>query len=102
MDISILLPVHNELENLGPLVQEIECALAPSSYSFEIIAVDDGSCDGSADLLREMARHKPHLKLIVFRQNFGQSAAFDAGFRAASGELIVTMDADLQNDPADI
>src|SRR5581483_3122243 len=102
MDISIVLPIYNERENLRPLLAEIERGLEPTHLSYEVIAVDDGSTDGSADLLRELAGEKDYLKVILFRQNFGQSAAFDAGFRAASGRLVVTMDADLQNDPADI
>jgi glycosyltransferase involved in cell wall biosynthesis len=102
MDIAVILPICNERENLRALLEEIERALGPTGYSFEVIAVDDGSTDGSADLLRDLASDKRYLKLIVFRQNYGQSAAFDAGFRAATAKWIVTMDADLQNDPADI
>ena len=102
MDIAVVLPICNERENLRPLLEEIEHALDPTGYSFEVIAVDDGSNDGSATLLRELAAVKPYLKVIFFRQNYGQSAAFDAGFRAATARWIVTMDADLQNDPADI
>jgi glycosyltransferase involved in cell wall biosynthesis len=102
MDITIVLPVHNERENLRALVEEIECALTPTNRSFEIIAVDDGSDDGSSALIHDLANEKPFVRGIFFRKNYGQSAAFDAGFRAASGRLIVTMDADLQNDPADI
>src|SRR3989442_10902073 len=102
MDVTIVLPVYDERENLRPLLREIEEAMAPTGKSFEVIAIDDGSDDGSADVLRELATEKSHLKAIFFRQNYGQSAAFDAGFRVASGRLIVTMDADLQNDPADV
>jgi glycosyltransferase involved in cell wall biosynthesis len=102
MDIAVILPICNERENLRALLEEIEHALEPTGYSFEVIAVDDGSTDGSADLLRDLASEKRYLKLIIFRQNYGQSAAFDAGFRAATAKWIVTMDADLQNDPADI
>ncbi len=102
MDITIVLPIHNERENLRPLLTEIEQAMEPTGRSFEVVAVDDGSDDGSAELLGDLAHEKPYLKAIVFRKNYGQSAAFDAGFRASTGEFIVTMDADLQNDPADI
>jgi glycosyltransferase involved in cell wall biosynthesis len=102
MDIAVVLPVYNERENLRALLEEIENALAPTSMSFEVIAIDDGSTDGSSDLLHDLAAEKTYLKAIFFRQNYGQSAAFDAGFRAATAKLIVTMDADLQNDPADI
>jgi glycosyltransferase involved in cell wall biosynthesis len=102
MDIAVVLPVYNERENLRPLLAQIEQALLPMARSFEVIAVDDRSVDGSTELLHDLAAEKPYLKAIFFRQNYGQSAAFDAGFRAASADLIVTMDADLQNDPADI
>jgi glycosyltransferase involved in cell wall biosynthesis len=102
MDIAIVLPICNERENLRPMLAEIERALEPTGMSFEVIAVDDGSDDGSGELLRELASEKPYLRVIRFRQNYGQSAAFDAGFRTATASLIVTMDADLQNDPADI
>jgi glycosyltransferase involved in cell wall biosynthesis len=102
MDISVILPILNERENLAQLIGEIEQALDPTHKSYEIIAVDDGSDDGSIQLLRELQSHHPSLRLILFRQNYGQSAAFDAGFRSASGDIVVTLDADLQNDPADI
>ncbi len=102
MDISVILPILNERENLAQLIAEIERALDPTHKSYEIIAVDDGSDDGSTQLLRELQGTHPSLRLIVFRQNYGQSAAFDAGFRNATGEIVVTLDADLQNDPADM
>ncbi|MBI3556988.1 MAG: glycosyltransferase family 2 protein [Deltaproteobacteria bacterium] len=102
MDITVILPVFNERDNIRPLLSEIEQALAPIHRSYEIIAVDDGSRDGSAQLLEELAREKPNLNVVFLRQNFGQAAAFDAGFRHASGRIIVTMDSDLQNDPLDI
>ena len=102
MDISVVLPIYNERENLIPLLDEIERALAPTNKRFEIIAVDDGSRDGSGDILRQEVARRPYLRVLVFRRNSGQSAAFDAGFRAATGDLVVTMDADLQNDPNDI
>lgn len=102
MDLSIILPIFNERDNVTPLIDEIEQALTPTGKTFEIIAVDDGSSDGSTALLHTLAQDHPALRLIVFRQNYGQSAAFDAGIRAARGAIVVTMDADLQNDPADI
>jgi glycosyltransferase involved in cell wall biosynthesis len=102
MDISVVVPVFNEVENLVPLIEEIEAALDPTGKSYEIIAVDDGSDDGSAELLRKLAGEHPHLRGVFFRKNSGQAAAFDAGFRNASGAVVVTMDADLQNDPKDI
>ena len=102
MDITIVLPVHNERDNLRPLIAEIESALGPLGRAYEVIAVDDGSNDGSARVLRELAAEKQFVRVLVFRQNYGQSAAFDAGFRHAAGRYVVTMDADLQNDPRDI
>ena len=102
MDISVVLPVYNERENLVPLVDEIAAVLEPTGKTFEIIAVDDGSQDGSPAILRQLAAERPYVRAILFRRNAGQSAAFDAGFQAASGGLVVTMDADRQNDPHDI
>lgn len=102
MDISVILPIYNERENLTPLLDEIEEALAPTGKSYEIIAVDDGSHDGSTELLATLAGERARVRAIFFRRNSGQAAAFDAGFRNASGEIVVTMDADLQNDPKDI
>jgi glycosyltransferase involved in cell wall biosynthesis len=102
LDLSVVLPIRDERENVGPLFDEIEAALRPTGKSFEIIAVDDGSRDGTTALLRQLAATRPHLKVLIFRRNHGQSAAFDAGFRHASGQVVVTLDADGQNDPADI
>jgi glycosyltransferase involved in cell wall biosynthesis len=102
MDISVVLPIYNEKENVIPLVEELRAALDPLGKDYEILAIDDGSRDGSTQLLREMAKTEPRLKAVFFSRNSGQSAAFDAGFRSASGDVVVTMDADLQNDPADI
>src|SRR5437899_4626453 len=98
-DVSLVVPVYNERENVGPLVTEIAAALAGRRY--EIVAVDDGSTDGSLAELQRLKRAHPELHIVVFEQNAGQSAAFVAGFRAARGRAIVTLDADLQNDPAD-
>src|SRR5690349_18363212 len=98
MDITVVLPVYNERGNLVQLLDELAAALDPSRRAYEIIAVDDGSTDGSAALLHHLAETNPRLKVVFFRHNYGQAAAFDAGFRAASGKLLVTMDADLQND----
>jgi glycosyltransferase involved in cell wall biosynthesis len=102
MDISVVLPIYNERENLVPLIDEIAEVLAPTGKTFEIIAVDDGSSDDSPEILRRLAAERPYVKALLFRRNAGQSAAFDAGFQAASGALVVTMDADRQNDPRDI
>ncbi len=102
MDISVVLPVYNERENLVPLIDEIAEVLSATGKTFEIIAVDDGSTDESPQILRRLSAERPYVKALLFRRNAGQSAAFDAGFHAASGSLVVTMDADRQNDPHDI
>src|SRR5580698_1723207 len=102
MDISVVLPIHNERDNLIPLFDEIAEVLQGMGKTFEIIAVDDGSLDDSAAVIRQAAAERPYLKAIFFRRNTGQSAAFDAGFHAATGALVITMDADRQNDPHDI
>ena len=102
MDISVVLPIRDERDNVVPLIDEIREVLAATGKSFEIIAVDDGSRDGSTDLLRRLCAERPELRVVILRRNYGQSAAFDAGFRHASGDVVVTMDADLQNDAGDI
>jgi glycosyltransferase involved in cell wall biosynthesis len=99
--LSVVLPVYNERENLAPLLEEINRALNGGS-PFEVIAVDDGSTDGSGLLLRRLAQTRPWLRVILLRRNCGQSAALDAGFRCVRGRLVATMDADGQNDPADL
>lgn len=100
--LSVVIPVHNEVENLVSLLDELQEVLTQQHRTYEIIVVDDGSTDGTAPLLRKLATDRADLKVIFFRRNFGQTAAFDAGFRAAAGAAIVTMDGDLQNDPRDI
>ena len=102
VDISVILPVFNERESLVALVDEIAAALTAMEESFEILAINDGSTDGSDVLLRQLAQERPYLKMLCFRRNCGQAAAFDAGFVNATGNIVVTMDADGQNDPADI
>ncbi|MFH1807172.1 MAG: glycosyltransferase family 2 protein [Pseudomonadota bacterium] len=101
IELSVILPVHDERENLLPLFDEIAQAL-DGAGRYEIIAVDDASTDGSSELLREACAQRPALRVIRFRRQSGQTAAFDAGFRHARGSLVVTLDADGQNDPADI
>jgi dolichol-phosphate mannosyltransferase len=100
VDLSLVIPVYNERESLPLLVEEIERALGGGRY--EIVAVDDGSTDGSLDVLKVLKRDHPQLHIVAFAANAGQTAAFAAGFAAARGRVIVTLDADLQNDPADI
>ena len=102
MDISLVIPVYNEEENLKLLYQKLKETLEPLGKEREIIFVDDGSQDNSPKILDQLARKDPHVKVIHFRRNFGQTAALAAGFDLAQGEIVVTLDADLQNDPADI
>ncbi len=102
IDISVVLPCHNELANLRPLAQAIHAAVEPLGVEYEIIFTDDCSDDGSWTTLREMAAAQPRLRAQRLAQRSGQSAAMWAGIRAARGRVIVTLDADLQNDPADI
>jgi glycosyltransferase involved in cell wall biosynthesis len=100
--ISLILPIYNERENVIPLLTEIEGVLRSLGNPFEILVIDDGSRDGTTDLLFQLARSKTYLKVVQFRVNAGQTAALDAGFRHSTGEYLITMDADLQNDPNDI
>lgn len=101
MKLSIVIPVYNELDNLQPLTEAIRAAL--SSAEYEVVLVDDGSTDGSLQRLEQLATADPsHLVVIELRRNFGQTAAIAAGIDHATGDVIVTLDADQQNDPADI
>lgn len=100
--ISVVIPLYNEEESIPELRSSLVAALESMAIPFEIIIVDDGSRDRSFALLRDWAQEDPRLTVIRLRRNFGQTAAFSAGFDHARGEVIVTMDADLQNDPRDI
>lgn len=100
--LSVVVPIYNEEESIPHLYQRLTAALEPLSRPYEIIAVDDGSRDKSFALLRALAADDPRLRVVRFRRNFGQTAGFAAGFDRARGEWIVTIDADLQNDPGDI
>jgi len=102
LTLSIVAPVYNEASNLRPLCQQITAALEGVVADYEIVLVDDGSTDGGFEIMQELHAADPRLVVVRFRRNFGQSAAFAAGFDHARGEIIVTLDADLQNDPADI
>jgi glycosyltransferase involved in cell wall biosynthesis len=101
-DLSVVIPVYNEAANLEPLCRELTETLDRAGYSYEIIFVDDGSTDDSFEILQAQHKHDPRVGVIQFRRNFGQTAAFAAGFAAARGNIIVTSDGDLQNDPRDI
>ena len=102
IEISIVVPVYNEKENLVLLDQEITKSIKPLNKSYEVILVDDGSMDGSSELIRALQEKNSAIRLIRFGHNHGQTAAFAAGFDKARGDIIVTMDADLQNSPSDI
>lgn len=101
-DLSVLIPVYNEAENIPLLFQDLLKVLHELPYTFEIIAVNDGSHDLSLAKLRELAAEHPEVKIINFRRNYGQTAAMMAAIDLASGEILIPMDADLQNDPEDI
>jgi glycosyltransferase involved in cell wall biosynthesis len=101
-DLSVVIPLYNEEENVAPLLDELFAALAALGRTFEVICVDDGSRDGTWSALQAYAARAPALRLIRFRLNFGQTAAMSAGIEAARGSVIVPMDGDLQNDPRDI
>lgn len=100
--LSAVIPVYNEEDSLRELHREITDVAAANGYQVEIIFVDDGSKDGSWKVEQELAESDPNVKAIRFRRNFGKAAALDAGFRAARGDLVLTLDADLQDDPAEI
>lgn len=100
--LSIILPIFNEEESLPHLLEELTPALEATGCTFEIICVDDGSRDNSFAELKKLREQDDRVRIVRFRRNFGQTAAFAAGFDRARGEIVITMDADLQNDPADI
>jgi glycosyltransferase involved in cell wall biosynthesis len=102
MQVSVVIPVFNERENLRELHTELSAAMAKLGRSYEVIYVDDVSSDGSRDVLKRIHEEDPHVRLLVFRRNFGQTAAVAAGFEVTRGDIVVTLDGDLQNDPADI
>jgi glycosyltransferase involved in cell wall biosynthesis len=102
MDLSIVIPVFNEQDNVKPLIAEIEAAVESLSNRYEIILVDDGSRDNTFQALAQMYRNDPHLIVIRLKRNFGQTAALAAGLAHARGEVVAMLDGDGQNDPADI
>lgn len=101
-ELSIVIPVHNESPNIKPLYEELTQTLGQYGRAYEILIVDDGSTDDSFEQLAALQARDPHLRVIRFRRNFGQTAAFAAGIAQARGRLVVTSDGDLQNDPRDI
>jgi glycosyltransferase involved in cell wall biosynthesis len=101
-ELSIVIPVHNESPNIKALYDELASVLERDARTFEVIVIDDGSTDDTFEQLARLQARDPRLRVIRFRRNFGQTAAFAAGFAYARGRLVVTMDGDRQNDPADI
>ncbi len=102
LTLSIVIPVYNEVESLPLLLDKISTVLTTHDLTYEIICVDDGSTDGTTDLLTRLARSRRDLKAVILRRNYGQTPAMAAGFNYATGKVIVTLDGDLQNDPEDI
>ncbi|HTN73114.1 MAG TPA: glycosyltransferase family 2 protein, partial [Methylomirabilota bacterium] len=102
MELSIVIPVYDEEENVEPLVNEIKSAVGPLGKGYEIVIVDDGSNDRTFDVLERMHRQEPRLRVVRLKRNFGQTAALAAGLAHCEGKIVITMDGDGQNDPADI
>lgn len=102
LDVSLVIPVKDEAENVLLLADEIRAAMGPTAWSWECVWVDDGSSDGTGDLLRRAAAQDPRHRVLALERNFGQSAAMACGMSAARGRLLVTLDGDGQSDPADV
>ncbi len=102
MDISVLIPAYNEAESLPELLQKIDHVIGKMKMEYEVVVVDDGSRDGTLEVLKNLKARYPTLRVISFRKNYGKSAALSEGFRAVKGDYIITMDADLQDDPEEI
>ncbi len=102
MQYSVVIPLKDEKESIYPLLQEVEEVMSSLGKPWEVICVDDGSKDGTLDVLRSLKKKMPQLKILSFAKNAGQSSAFSAGFQESRGELVITMDGDGQNDPKDI
>ena len=102
LNLSVVVPLYNEEESLPHLVEQLLSALRPTDETFELVLVDDGSSDRTAKVLAEISAEVPEVVAVLLRKNYGQTAAMAAGFDVAGGEVIVSLDGDLQNDPADI
>ncbi|NOT57706.1 MAG: glycosyltransferase family 2 protein [Deltaproteobacteria bacterium] len=102
MYLSLVVPVYNEVENLTPLYERVREVLDPTGWTYELILVDDGSTDGSDRVLADLHAKDTRVKVLRFRRNFGQTAALAAGFDYAHGDIVVSLDGDMQNDPVDI
>ena len=102
MDISIVIPFLDEAESLPELTEWIQRVVTENNFSYEMIMVDDGSSDHSWQVVKELSKKNPNIKAIKFQRNYGKSAALNEGFRAAQGDVVITMDADLQDSPEEI
>ncbi|MGF1542171.1 MAG: glycosyltransferase family 2 protein [Pleurocapsa sp.] len=102
LELSVVVPIYNEVDSIPELIKSISTILSQNNLSYEIICVDDGSQDGSTELLQQLAQTRHDLQAIILRRNYGQTASMAAGFQHAKGKVIVTLDGDLQNNPADI
>lgn len=102
IEVSVVVPIYNEVESIPRLVEAIATALQEQQISYEIVCVDDGSKDGSTELLRQLSHSRTDLRAVLLRRNYGQTPAMAAGFNYAKGRVIITLDGDLQNDPRDI
>jgi glycosyltransferase involved in cell wall biosynthesis len=102
MDISVVVPLYNEVESLPELTSWISKVMLENKFTYEIVLVDDGSNDGSWDMILKLQANNPFIKGIKFRRNYGKSAALNVGFEAANGNVVITMDADLQDSPDEI
>lgn len=99
---SVVIPLKNEAGNITDLINELEPVMHGLKQPWELICVDDGSTDETRPILKSLAKQKNYLRIISFKQNYGQSSAFDAGFKASQGRFVITLDGDGQNDPKDI
>src|ERR1700753_3440789 len=102
MNISVVVPLYDEVESLPELTSWISCVMGENNFTYEIILVDDGSKDGSWDMILKLRENNPSIKGIKFRRNYGKSAALQTGFEAANGDVVITMDADLQDSPDEV
>ena len=102
LDLSIIIPLYNEEENIFTLHKSVKSVMSKLKKSHEMIFVDDGSTDNSVEKLKGLQKRDKSIRIIILRKNFGQSAAISAGFSNANGNILIVMDADLQNDPGDI